>query len=217
MKVNHKKILFLDSTISATHSLIMGILVFDEKNIANYEITLVEQQNDMNALDVQLAQLLEKLNLRVNDLDGICVGIGPGSFTGIKVGLSFVYGLMAGCSKNILTLGISHLMGIEKKDDEAIFLRSTSHKGFCFFENKTISLDFSSHQKNEFIFKKIIVLFAWSELSSFPELKDKEIEYLNDERSFKMMVNSITKKILTHWPNGFSRELPQPIYIREVK
>ncbi|MFO1258818.1 MAG: tRNA (adenosine(37)-N6)-threonylcarbamoyltransferase complex dimerization subunit type 1 TsaB [Gammaproteobacteria bacterium] len=41
----------------------------------------------------QIDLLLEKLNIRLIDLDAIIVGEGPGSFTGVRMGLSVAQGL----------------------------------------------------------------------------------------------------------------------------
>jgi len=45
------------------------------------------------ALPQTVAQLLERAELRASDLTGIAVGIGPGSFTGLRIGLSYAKGL----------------------------------------------------------------------------------------------------------------------------
>src|SRR5215813_9385639 len=45
------------------------------------------------ALPGAVAQLLDDAHLRAADLTGIAVGIGPGSFTGLRIGLSYAKGL----------------------------------------------------------------------------------------------------------------------------
>src|SRR5262249_27985693 len=45
------------------------------------------------ALPQAVAQLLVRVELRASDLSGIAVGIGPGSFTGLRIGLSYAKGL----------------------------------------------------------------------------------------------------------------------------
>ena len=45
------------------------------------------------ALPQAVAQLLDHAQLRARDLTGVAVGIGPGSFTGLRIGLSYAKGL----------------------------------------------------------------------------------------------------------------------------
>ena len=54
-----------------------------------------------------IKQILQKAKLRVSDLDGFAVGLGPGSFTGLRVGIATVKGLAAASGKP--ALGVSSL------------------------------------------------------------------------------------------------------------
>lgn len=51
------------------------------------------------ALIGEVARLLREESLRLEDLDGYAISIGPGSFTGIRVGLATVKGLARACPK----------------------------------------------------------------------------------------------------------------------
>ncbi len=54
-----------------------------------------------------IAKILKKTKLSLDTLDGFAVGLGPGSFTGLRVGISTVKGLAMVCKKPII--GISTL------------------------------------------------------------------------------------------------------------
>ena len=47
-------------------------------------------------------KLLEDANIRLNELDAIAVGIGPGAFTGVRLGVAAVQGLAISCDLPIL-------------------------------------------------------------------------------------------------------------------
>src|SRR5712692_1413460 len=58
-------------------------------------------------LPAAVEEALELANLRLNQLAGIAVGIGPGSFTGLRVGLSYAKGLSA--AAGIALIGVPSL------------------------------------------------------------------------------------------------------------
>lgn len=62
------------------------------------------------AIAPMAAGLLAKANLEVRDLDRVVVTIGPGGFTGVRVGLAFVRGLVLG--QNLEVVGVSSLVAM---------------------------------------------------------------------------------------------------------
>lgn len=54
--------------------------------------------------------LLESTGVDIGDIDGYCIAAGPGSFTGVRIGISAVKGLAA--PKNVPTVGVSTLAAI---------------------------------------------------------------------------------------------------------
>lgn len=71
---------------------ILGIaLTEDRKLITEYRSNFKRAHAEklINSID----QVLKDANLSLQDLDGIAISIGPGSFTGLRIGLSSVKGL----------------------------------------------------------------------------------------------------------------------------
>lgn len=70
-----------------------------------------------------LERLLSENNIKFNDLDALALGIGPGSFTGLRVGASIMQGLHAAFNKPVIL--ISTLKALANKleiDTEANIL-----------------------------------------------------------------------------------------------
>ena len=54
---------------------------------------------------VFIDQMLKECNLTIADCDAVCVSMGPGSYTGLRVGVSTAKGLCFGAGKPLLAVG----------------------------------------------------------------------------------------------------------------
>ncbi len=63
------------------------------------EFRLATPMAHAEALIAEVARLLREESLRLEDIDGYAVSIGPGSFTGVRVGLATVKGLARACPR----------------------------------------------------------------------------------------------------------------------
>ena len=81
-----------------------------------------------------LNQALKNNNLTINDIHTIGVSVGPGSFTGIKIGVAFAEGLVTGSMQRIRLIEVSSLVCLGEKfaaDGKNLwFLSGTSEQGF---------------------------------------------------------------------------------------
>lgn len=94
------KTLFLD-----THSELLTVAILNENKLNKKEI---ESFNSHSVILLPLIEtLLKEENIKVEDIDNIVVVNGPGSFTGIRIGLTVAKTM--GYAKNIKVFPISSL------------------------------------------------------------------------------------------------------------
>lgn len=83
--------------------------------VGNAETIIAEEQNSEqknHAAFVQPAieRILEKNNLSLNDIDAVAVSAGPGSYTGLRVGLASAKGLCFTLNKPLILLNTLKIM-----------------------------------------------------------------------------------------------------------
>ncbi|MGO9454864.1 MAG: tRNA (adenosine(37)-N6)-threonylcarbamoyltransferase complex dimerization subunit type 1 TsaB [Candidatus Binataceae bacterium] len=71
------------------------------------------------ALPGAVEELLNKAGLRPSDLSGVAVGIGPGSFTGLRIGLSYAKGLVMASKAKIVGVPSLDAIAIAALDSPA--------------------------------------------------------------------------------------------------
>lgn len=63
-----------------------------------------ESRSHASVLTVLINDILQKSNLSVNNLDAIAVSMGPGSYTGLRIGVSAAKGLCYGAGKPLIAV-----------------------------------------------------------------------------------------------------------------
>lgn len=94
------KILGIDTT---TKSLSLGI--YNEGNIYEYNLQLGTKLSSLLAKTIQ--RVLDATGLEIKNIDYFACGLGPGSFTGVRIGLSTIKALAFSLNKPVV--GISTL------------------------------------------------------------------------------------------------------------
>lgn len=90
-----------------TATKIGSVAIYDDKIGIIGEINLYVKLNHSNIIMSAIDNLFKMTNLTINDIDRVAVTIGPGSFTGIRIGVSIAKGLVYGTDKQIV--GINEL------------------------------------------------------------------------------------------------------------
>lgn len=96
---------------TATKKAYIALSVGEIKDFAEIEADCRQSENVLKEID----SMLEKNGLNFSEVGNIAVVIGPGSFTGIRIGVSLVKGLCAG-DKNHLVTTISTLDFMAKEN-----------------------------------------------------------------------------------------------------
>lgn len=74
-------------------------------------LAINENQKDHAAwLHTAIADLIKKAGLKINDLEAVSISIGPGSYTGLRIGLSAAKGLCYALNIPLITIGTLEIM-----------------------------------------------------------------------------------------------------------
>lgn len=90
-----------------TATKIGSVALYDDKIGVVGEINLYVKLNHSNIIMSAVDNLFKMTNLKISDVDRVAVTIGPGSFTGIRIGVSIAKGLVYGTDKEIV--GVNEL------------------------------------------------------------------------------------------------------------
>ncbi len=85
-----------------TTTKIGSVVIFDSEKGIISEITLQVKMNHSDTLIKEINSLFEFSGIKKEEIDKIAVGLGPGSFTGIRVGLGTAKGLAYSLKKPLV-------------------------------------------------------------------------------------------------------------------
>jgi len=141
-----------------------------------------------------LIELLEETKTLIEDIQEIIVVNGPGSFTGVRIGVTIAKTLAYSLNIKIKTITSLEAYGLSAKDEDLVLIKDT--KGF--YSAKKDNKNFS-----EFEYRKI-----------------KEFEEYINNNNFKIFEpNSIDVEKLIDYMSGKAAINPHavnPIYIKEI-
>ena len=85
----------------------------------------VDPDSASNQVLVLINRILVNSRTKLNDLDGFCLTVGPGSFTGLRIGASILKGLLLATSKPFVK--------IDTLESIALMAMPTNIKKFALF------------------------------------------------------------------------------------
>lgn len=81
-----------------------GMNVFLEIDEKIFSVTEIIQNKHSDEILKVIDELLHEAKITINQIDNICVCVGPGSFTGVRVAISLAKGLSVGSGAKVFTL-----------------------------------------------------------------------------------------------------------------
>ena len=145
------KILAIDTTTK-----FLTLAIYDNGRIGEYNLDV---GNKLSSLLVPtIKRSLEALGLNLGDIDYFAVGIGPGSFTGIRLGLSTIKGFSFALGKPIIGVATLDALAMNApSSDKKIIPAIDAKRGLvylCVYKYKdgklTKLIPYSLLSKNEF-------------------------------------------------------------------
>ncbi|RZQ53963.1 tRNA (adenosine(37)-N6)-threonylcarbamoyltransferase complex dimerization subunit type 1 TsaB [Pseudoalteromonas phenolica] len=106
---------------------------FNGQTVKHFEVC--PQQHSQKVLPL-VSELLEKVGCKLQDLDGIVFGRGPGSFTGVRISVAIAQGLAYGA--NLPLVGVSTLQAmaqqaLEEKELASVITGIDARMGEIYF------------------------------------------------------------------------------------
>ena len=111
-----------------------------EETIVNHNINAGLKHSVTLLTEVDVA--LSKSNLALSDIDVFCAVTGPGSFTGIRIGVSTVKAFAYAFSKKVLSVTSFDTIAYDSEEEKVLAVIDARHGNYyaCGYTNKQISL-----------------------------------------------------------------------------
>lgn len=78
------------------------------------------------------AELLDRAGLRWSEIDRIAVGVGPGTFTGLRVGLASAHGLALSCAAELVGVSSLRALALNAREQSRVLAAIDARRGELF-------------------------------------------------------------------------------------
>ena len=205
----------------------LGISESDSK-IPGWISSVKESKASSLKLGSMFKQALQYYKCEPSDIDTILVSTGPGSFTGIKLGLSFCYGLHRSIPTSRL-IGASSFELVVKKlstiyENLLVITGSTKTQGFIHdgikISNLKLTTDSDRTKIQKILDTKDLMIVSIGEWKEFDEMIKKtgtatSVAHLDTATLHHMSFEAFCNYDITNINNNTLDSLPKPTYYRE--
>ena len=92
-----------------TSSFICSVSVFENLNLISYNFTEVEKSHSKFIIQL-IDQSLKDAKIKINEVDAFAVSMGPGSYTGLRIGVSTIKGLCYSLEKPLISINTLEIL-----------------------------------------------------------------------------------------------------------
>ncbi len=125
-----------------TSTIVASVALMDDTKLIG-EITLNDKKTHSQKLMVIIDQLLNNSETKLEDLDAIAVAVGPGSFTGLRIGITTAKGLAHPFNLKVYEISSLEALANNIKTDNLICPMMDSRRNTVFtrLESKELLVD----------------------------------------------------------------------------
>lgn len=183
-----------------TSGILCSVSVYFDDN-RFYESNILEKHSHSEKLFEAVDQTLASAKISLKDLEGIAVSSGPGSFTGLRIGLSAVKGLAMGANLPVAL--------IPTFDALALQISSYLPDNTKFVIANSVNVEEAYYGKfqvkaNNYIFVEILQIIKKAELSS--KTKDSLV-FGNAAHGKEIRISAPNASFVGKWCKDFGNEL----------
>jgi tRNA threonylcarbamoyladenosine biosynthesis protein TsaB len=128
--------------ILAVHSttLRLGVAMARDRTVLD-EIVLPQGREHLENLAPLIRELIGKMGISLKDVDGFAAAVGPGSFSGIRIGLATIKGMALALQKPVI--------GISTLDVVAWQAMAPGETGICVVDARRSEIYTAAYRKND--------------------------------------------------------------------
>ncbi len=201
------KILYIDTTTSYLYT---GLVV-DKKLVSEVKKDLGKDLSSYTLKEIDT--MLKQNHLEPNDIDKIIVVNGPGSFTGIRVGVTIAKTYAYSLKKEIVTISSLEAMAISSKEDDIIKVPLIdARRGYVY--GAIYSKDNMPILKPQYISLESLKCATGQLLDKFAYISNQKFENIETESynpNIEKIVNTFTTK------EGINPHSVNPIYLKQTE
>ncbi len=170
----------------------------------NDHITYNYNKNQVHSekLIIMVDSVLKETKLKLTDLEAIAVSIGPGSFTGLRIGLSAAKGLALGAELP--------LIAVNEFDAMAVQVNSYLKPGILFNFAVKVNSDevyFAKYKREEEFFKQISAIEVIKLKEVADRISDDEVIFGNVKYPGIASINGVSAEYIAIWASLFGKDL----------